>query len=44
MFARFITGDADIDTEWDDYLKELENMRLPRYLELMQQSYDKKYK
>lgn len=40
MVARFITGDADIETGWDDYLAELEKIGLPRYIELIQQAYD----
>lgn len=42
MQARFITGDANVATEWDKYLEELNNMQLERYLELYQKSYDKK--
>ena len=40
MIARFITGDADIEDDWDDYLAELERIGLPRYIELMQEAYD----
>ena len=40
MTARFIIGDADIETDWDDYLAEFEKIGLPRYIELMQQAYD----
>ena len=42
MIGRFTIGDADIETGWDDYLAELQNIGLPRYLELMQQAYDKR--
>ena len=42
MIARFIIGDADINTEWDDYLAELDNIGLPRYIELIQEAYDKR--
>ena len=42
MFARFTIGDADIETGWDDYLAELDNIGLPRYIELMQEAYDKR--
>ncbi len=38
--ARFITGDRNIETEWDSYLKELDNMGLKRYIELTQKAYD----
>lgn len=44
MLARFVTGDADIDKDWDSYLKELENMNLKRYIDLSQEAYDAKYK
>ena len=40
MTARFIIGDVDIETGWDEYLVELDNIGLPRYLELVQQAYD----
>ena len=40
MIARFTVGDADIETEWNDYLAELDNIGLPRYIELMQEAYD----
>ncbi|MGO4494809.1 ABC transporter substrate-binding protein [Paenibacillus sp. 2RAB27] len=42
--ARMIIGDLDIDKKWDEYLKNLENMKLPRYLEIFQQAYDAKKK
>lgn len=44
MLARFIVGDADIDKEWDTYIQTLEQMGLPRYIELYQGAYDAKYK
>ncbi|GAB4436523.1 MAG: ABC transporter substrate-binding protein [Chloroflexi bacterium OHK40] len=37
---QFVTGTRDLDTEWDAYVAELEQLGLPRYLELMQQAYD----
>ena len=40
MIGRFTIGDADIETGWDDYLAELDKIGLPRYIELMQQTYD----
>ncbi len=43
-FASFITGQRDIDTEWDAYLQELENAGLPALLQLYQDAYDAKYK
>jgi putative aldouronate transport system substrate-binding protein len=44
MMARFITGDSDIDKNWDAYLKNLDNMNLKRYLEIYQAAYDVKFK
>ena len=38
--ADFITGRKDIDAEWDNYVKEMENLGLDRYMELRQQAYD----
>lgn len=38
--SRFITGDANIETEWDNYLKNLESMNLSRFLEIYQEAYD----
>jgi putative aldouronate transport system substrate-binding protein len=42
MIARFITGDADInsDAEWNDYLDELDAIGIDRYLEIMQETLD----
>ena len=40
MIARFTVGDADIEAEWNDYLAELDNIGLPRYVELVQEAYD----
>ncbi len=38
--ALWITGAADVDAEWEDYLAELDKIGLPRYLELTQEAYD----
>lgn len=40
MEARFITGDVDIETEWDNYIKKLEDMQLKEYLAIVQAAYD----
>lgn len=42
MIARFIIGDAKLDKDWDGYLKNLDNMKLKRYLEIYQTAYDAK--
>lgn len=44
MTARFIIGDANLEKEWDGYLKNLDNMNLKRYLEIYQAAYDAKKK
>jgi putative aldouronate transport system substrate-binding protein len=40
MLVRFITGDADIESEWDSYLETLNSQGLPRLLEIYQAAYD----
>ena len=41
--VQFIVGSKDIDTEWDAYLAELENMNVDRCVELKQASVDRYY-
>ena len=43
-YARFVIGEKDTDKDWDAYVTQLEKMNLARYLEIQQQTYDKKYK
>jgi putative aldouronate transport system substrate-binding protein len=38
---RFVTGDLNIDRDWDNYIRQLKNVGLDRYLELLQSAYDK---
>ena len=40
MLTRFITGEADIDAEWDTYLATLDSQGLQRLLEINQNAYD----
>ncbi|MEC0201457.1 ABC transporter substrate-binding protein [Paenibacillus lautus] len=40
MMARFVIGDADLDKDWDSYVKQLEAMNVARYLEIYQEAYD----
>ncbi len=40
-WARFITGDLDLDNDWDAYLAELEAMGLSEYQQVVQQAYDR---
>jgi len=44
MMAKFIRGEADLDRDWDVYLKELDNIGLKRYLEILQEAYDRTMK
>ena len=38
--AQFITGELDIDAEWDNYLATLKNMRLDDMIAIMQKGVD----
>ncbi|MGO4274200.1 ABC transporter substrate-binding protein, partial [Paenibacillus sp. TAF58] len=37
---QFITGNKDLTKDWDAYVKGLENLKLGRYLEILQKAYD----
>ncbi|SFE61826.1 putative aldouronate transport system substrate-binding protein [Paenibacillus algorifonticola] len=37
---RFITGDWDLDKDWNGYVAGLHDMRIQRYVEIMQRAYD----
>ncbi len=41
---KFITGNKDLNKDWDEYVNGLDKLNLKRYLEIMQQSYDKSFK
>lgn len=41
MESKFITGMADIDKEWDGYVKQLENFGMGRAIEIKQAAYDR---
>ena len=41
MRAAFITGESDIDAEWDNYVNTLKNMGLERLVEIEQAAYDR---
>jgi putative aldouronate transport system substrate-binding protein len=43
MFAQFVRREADIDTEWEQYLATLDGMGLAAYLQVYQEAYDVKY-
>lgn len=38
--VQFITGDMDVDVDWDTYLKKLDDMGVQEYLEIYQKYYD----
>ena len=42
--VRFITGDLDIDAEWDNYVANIESLGLNKWIELYQTAYDRQYK
>jgi putative aldouronate transport system substrate-binding protein len=42
--ARFIIGDLNLESDWDTFKRTLNDMGLPRLLELYQNAYDIKYK
>lgn len=44
MQVRFITGDQSVDKDWDSYIAELDNMNLKRYLEILNEAYNIRYK
>ena len=37
----FLIGQEDIDKEWKNYLKELENIGMNDYLDILQKAYDR---
>lgn len=40
---RFITGDLSLDKDWDNYVQNLYNIGLGKYLDIYQQGYDRQY-
>ena len=44
MTAMFITGNKDIDGEWDAFQNELRNIGVETYIQVYQQAYDRDYK
>lgn len=43
QMAAFCLGTKDLEKDWDSYLKEFENMNLPRLLEIQQAAYDRQH-
>lgn len=37
---QFITGNKDLNKDWDAYVKGLDNLKINRYLEILQKAYD----
>ncbi|MFD2611163.1 extracellular solute-binding protein [Paenibacillus gansuensis] len=37
---QFITGNKDLNKDWDNYVKGLQSLNLDRYLEILQKAYD----
>ncbi|MCJ8014740.1 ABC transporter substrate-binding protein [Paenibacillus sp. KQZ6P-2] len=42
--VRFITGDLNLDKDWDTYVQSLDKIGLRKYLETYQKGYDRQYK
>ena len=40
MKAKWITGESNVENDWEDYLKALEKMNVSRYVEIYQNAYD----
>jgi putative aldouronate transport system substrate-binding protein len=40
MLARFITGDASIESDWDEYIATLNNMGLPELQRIIEDVYN----
>ena len=41
QLAKWISGESDVNADWDNYLKELENVGLSHYLKVKQQIFDR---
>lgn len=41
MTCAFLSGERDIDSYWDTYMKELDNIGLKEYLDVYQKAYDR---
>ncbi len=42
--AQFVLGNKSLDKDWDNYLKELDNMGMKKYLQIAQKAYDRQWK
>lgn len=42
--TKFIIGNMDLDTDWDKFKSQLENIGLQKYIQMTQEAYDVKYK
>jgi putative aldouronate transport system substrate-binding protein len=40
MVAQFSIGDADIDSQWDEYVQKLKDMGIEECIALEQEAYD----
>jgi len=43
-FGQFVTGELDIDAEWDNYVKTLQSMGMDKLCKIEQTAYDRAYK
>ncbi|NGP43799.1 extracellular solute-binding protein [Bacillaceae bacterium SIJ1] len=44
MAAAFITGESDLDSDWDEYVNTLQQIGLEEFVGIYQRAYDEKYK
>jgi putative aldouronate transport system substrate-binding protein len=42
--TKFITGNMDVEKDWDSYVEKMNNIGLKEYLDMCQQAYDSKFK
>ena len=42
--TKFVTGNMDIEKDWDSYISKMNNIGLKEYLDMCQEAYDSKFK
>ena len=40
---RFVTGDLDIENDWDSYIQQMKDLQVEEYLEIYNAAYEAKY-
>jgi len=41
--VRFVTGDLDIEKDWDSYIQQMKDLQVEEYLEIYNTAYEAKY-